>query len=246
MGLMIQPDMVAELAGSNQFRSSGLMARFFYAVPVTNVGSRNVRKRSRVPDSLLFAYDAAVAAMLADYPPPAGESLQPKILCFDELAEDLWLDFSQEIEDQLSEGSALDAIRDWLSKLAGATARVAALIEIATVGLDARTVGLESMHQAIKLARLMIPHTQAAFGLLGADSTESDAIHVLKWIRGQGLSEFTQREAHRALESRFKNVEKLKKSLDKLRAMDCIRQIQRNQPSGRPSTIFSVNPGVLS
>ena len=246
MSLMIQPDMVAELAGSNQFRSSGLMARFFYSVPVSTVGKRNVRKRFRVPTVLLDAYDAAVTALLVDYPPPPGESLKPKVLSFDNLAEDMWLDFSQEIEDQLGEGGALDSIRDWLSKLAGATARVAGLIEIATVGLDAHTIGVESMHQAIKLARLMIPHTQAAFGLLGADSTESDAIHVLKWIRGQGLSEFTQREAHRALESRFKNVDKLKKSIDKLRSMDCVRQIQRKQANGRPSTIFSVNPGVLS
>lgn len=246
MSLMIQPDMVAELAGSNQFRSSGLMARFFYAVPVTNVGQRNVRKRYRVPTVLLDAYDDAVTALLADYPPPHGESLKPKILSFDELAEDMWLDFSQEIEDQLGEGGALDSIRDWLSKLAGATARVAGLIEIATVGLGAQAIGQESMHQAIKLARLMIPHTQAAFGLLGADSTESDAIHVLKWIRGQGLAEFTQREAHRALESRFKNVDKLKKAIDKLRSMDCVRQNHRKQANGRPSTVFSVNPGVLS
>ncbi len=244
--LMIQPDMVNEVAGSNQFRSSGLMARFFYAVPVTNVGQRDVRKRYRVPTVLLDAYDDAVTALLSDYPPPHGESLKPKILSFDELAEDMWLDFSQEIEDQLGEGGALDSIRDWLSKLAGATARVAGLIEIATVGLSAQTIGRESMHQAVKLARLMIPHTQAAFGLLGADSTESDAIHVLKWIRGQGLTEFTQREAHRALESRFKNVDKLKKAIDKLRSMDCVRQNHRKQANGRPSTVFSVNPGVLS
>lgn len=246
LSLMIQPDMVAELAGSNQFRSSGLMARFFYATPVTNVGRRNVRKRYRVPDALIDQYDAAVMALLVDYPPPPGESLKPKILTFDELAEDTWLDFSQEIEDQLTEGGELDSIRDWLSKLAGATARVAGLIEIATVGLSAQVVGLESMHQAIKLARLMIPHTQAAFGLLGADTAESDAIHLLKWIRGQGKAEFTQREAHRALESRFKNVDKLKKAIEKLTQMDCVRQNPRSSTNGRPSIVISVNPGVLS
>jgi len=246
MSLMIQPDMVSELAGSNQFRSSGLMARFFYAVPVTNVGRRDVRKRHRVPDTLVDAYDAEVQSLLCGYPPEAGESLKPKILVFDELAEDLWLDFSQEIEDQQGEGGAFDSIRDWTSKLAGAVARVAALIEIATFGLGVHTVGLESMHRAIKLGRLMIPHTQAAFGLLGADSTEGDAIHVLKWIRGQGLTEFTQREAHRALESRFKTVEKLKKAIVKLRSMDCVRQIQRKQPNGRPSVVYGVNPGVMS
>jgi hypothetical protein len=97
-----------------------------------------------------------------------------------------------------------------------------------------------------KLKTVHIPHTQAAFGLLGADSTESDAIHVLKWIRGQGLHEFTQREAQKALEGRFRTVEKLKKAIAKLIAMECIRQIQKKLPVGRPSTVFIVNPGVLS
>ncbi|MHB8949183.1 MAG: YfjI family protein [Rhodoferax sp.] len=246
MSLMIQPDMVSELAGSNQFRSSGLMARFFYAVPVSNVGKRDVRKRHRVPDVLVDAYDAAVQSLMCGYPPEAGESLKPKILVFDELADDLWLDFSQEIENQHGDGGPLEPLRDWTSKLAGAVARIATLIEIATVGLGAEVVGLESMHQAIKLGRLMIPHTQAAFNLLGADSTEGDAIHVLKWIRGQALEEFTQRGAHRALESRFKTTEKLKKAIDKLHAWGCIRQIQRKTLNGRPSVVFSVNPGVLA
>ncbi len=246
LSLMIQPDIVADLAGSNQFRASGLMARFFYAVPVSNVGKRDVRQRHIIPMRTREAYEAAVFDLLADYPPEAGADTKPKALYLDNLAEEAFLDFSQEIEDQQGEGGAFDAIRDWTSKLPGSTARVAALLELAATGLHATTVSLESMHQAIKLARLLLPHTRAAFGLLGADAVDADLIAVLKWIRCFQLKEFTQREAQKAMEHRFKTVDKLKKALDALKARDCIRVETKKPTTGRPSTVIRVNPLVLS
>ena len=249
LNLMIQPDLTADLAGSNQFRASGLMARFFYAVPVSNVGKRDVRQRHVIPMMTREAYETAVSDLLADYPPQAGADTKPKALFLDDPAEDLFLDFSQTIEDQQGEGGAFDAIRDWTSKLPGSTARVAALLELASKGLHATTVSLESMHQAIKLARLLIPHTKAAFGLLGADVVEADVIAVLKWIRCNQLTEFTQREAQKAMEYRFKTTDKLKKALDSLKGRDCIRFEAKKNPvgrPGRPSIVICVNPAVLS
>jgi putative DNA primase/helicase len=247
MSLMVQPDLMSELAGSNQFRASGLMARFLWAVPATNVGRRNVFERYRIPDEVRDAYNAAVLAMLDGYPAEPGEGDKPVTLRLDDCAEELWLDFAQEIERQQGEGGPLDAIRDWTSKLPGAVARVAALLELASGGLGRDTVGLESMHQAITLARLLIPHTQAAFGLLGADALEADAIAVLKWIRGNGLEEFTQREAQKGMESRFRSVDKLKRAIDKLRDLDCVRvSKRRNGGSIRPSVVIQVNPACLS
>lgn len=246
LSLMIQPDIVADLAGSNQFRASGFMARLWYAVPVSTVGRRNVRQRNVIPAYTREAYSAAVLGLLADYPPEPGSENKPKALFLDDAAEELYLDFSQEIEDQQGEGGAFDAIRDWTSKLPGTTARVAALLELAEHGLSATSVSLESMHQAIKLARLLIPHTRAAFGLLGADVVEADVIAVLKWIRCNHLEEFTQREAHKAMEYRFKTTDKLKKALDALKVRDCIRVETKKIAVGRPSVVIRVNPLVLS
>lgn len=246
MILMIQPDLVQDLTGSNQFRASGLMARFFYGVPVSNVGSRNVRKRFLIPQALHDAYDAAVMNMLEGYPPAPGEKHNTETLVLDELAEDLWLDFSQEVEDQQGPGGAFDAIRDWTSKLPGAAARIAALLELATNGLQARTVSLESMDSAIKLCRLLVPHTQAAFGLLGADAVEADSIHVLKWAMGNKLTQFTRHEAQKAMEGRFRTVEKLQKAIDKLASMGCIRTETIKHLRGKRSVAITVNPAILS
>ncbi len=246
LSLMIQPDIVADLAGSNQFRASGLMARFFYAVPVSNVGKRDVRKRSYIPMPIRDGYKAAVLALLEGYPPEPGSDNKAKVLYLDEAAEMAFLDFSQEVEDQQGEGGAFDAIRDWTSKLPGTTARVATLLEFAEHGLNAANVSLKSMQQAINLSRLLLPHTRAAFGLLGADAVEADVIAVLKWIRCNDLEEFTQREAQKAMEYRFKTTDKLKKALDALKGRDCIRIESKKHAIGRPSIVIKVNPAVLS
>ncbi len=247
MSLMVQPDLMNDLAGSNQFRASGLMARFLWAVPVTNVGKRNVYERNRAPPEVVAAYNAAVLAMLDGYPPEHGTPDKPVTLRLDDCAEELWLDFAQEVEDQQGEGGRFDAIRDWTSKLPGAVARVAALLELAAGGLGRDTVGMEAMHQAITLARVLIPHTQAAFGLLGADALENDAVYVLRWIRGNGLEEFTQRDAQRGMHGRFRTTEGLKRAIDKLRDMDCLRVTKRrNQGTNKPSIVMQVNPRLLS
>lgn len=36
------------------------------------------------------------------------------------------------------------------------------------------------------LAELLIPHAQEAFGMLGQDVADSDAMFMLRWIRSEG------------------------------------------------------------
>ena len=220
MALMIQPDLMAELAGSNQFRGSGLMARFWYGVPHSNVGRRDVRQRRRISPELRDAYSAAVFGLMDGYPSEDAEAKRPRVLTLSAAAEDLWLDFSQEVEDQLIEGGELDAVRDWGAKLPGAVARVAGLLELAETGLRVEVVSQASMDRAISLGRRMVPHARAAFSMLGADVVEADANAVLSWVRANKYTEFSTRDAMRAMDSRFKTAAKLGKAIDKLKQLD--------------------------
>ena len=246
MVLMIQPELVAELAGSNQFRGSGLMARFWYGAPRSNVGRRDVRQRRRISNELRDAYSAAVFALMEGYPPEDARDRRPKVLTLSGSAEELWLDFSQEVEDQLIEGGALDGVRDWGSKLPGSVARVAALLELAEVGLQVEQVSHSAMDRAIRLARLMVPHAKVVFGMLGANVVEADANALLSWVRANRLEEFATRDAMRAMDSRFKTAAKLGKAIDKLKQLDCVRTYQRKNQGARPTTVIQVNPACLS
>lgn len=243
--LMIQPGLMSEIAGSKGFRDSGLLARFLFAVPETNVGQRDVRQHTSVPAELREQYEAAVMGLLDGYLCEPGAVPVVRVLTMDDTAREHWLDFSQYIEDRQAPGGEFDSIRDWTSKLAGAVARVAALLELARFGLSTDCVSFEPMDDAVRLAKVLIPHAQCAFGLLGTDEVDSDAQIVLRWARGQGTETFSLRDAQRAMHNRFAGVERLKKAMERLVDADCVRGDKRVQTGGRPSVFYRLNPALL-
>lgn len=242
-GLLLQPGVMAEVASSRRFRDSGLLARFLYAIPISNVGSRDVRKRAPIPDGVRDEYEHRLHQLLEGVPAPITA---PKTLTLCEAAREIWLDMSEAIEREQGEGGRYESISDWTSKLPGAVARIAALLQLATSGLETKEVGFECMDNAVTLARLLIPHAQAAFGMLGTDATDVDAGAIVRWVRVHGLVEFTKREAQRAQEGRFRSVDRLQKALDRLEHQDVVRSFKRHNKGAPPSTCYQVNPKALS
>jgi putative DNA primase/helicase len=243
--LMIQPALMSEVAGSKGFRDSGLLARFLYAVPATNVGQRNVRSHISLDPVTRERYETVVMRLLDNWLCEPGTVPQVQVLTFTPAALEIWHDFAQHIEDKQGDGGVFESIRDWTSKLAGAVARISTLLELVTTGLHATVVDYESMHLAVRLAEALIPHAMAAFGLLGCDSTEADALAVLKWVQAHGYEEFTRHKCQKAMEGRFRSVDKLKRALDRLDAMDCTREFKRRNKGAPASVYYKVNPKLL-
>jgi len=241
-GLALQPGVLSEVAASRRFRDSGLLARFLYAMPTSNVGKRDVRRRVAVPEKVRDDYEVALFRLLKDIPAVPNP---PRVLPLTEPALELWADFAQAIEDQQGEGGRFESISDWTSKLPGAVARIAALLELAEVGRDVEDVSELAVRQAVALGWLLIPHAQAAFGLLGADSVDVDAAAVLKWIRAGDLAEFSRPECQKALEARFRTVERLTKALKRLEDQHVIRCYDRRNKGARPTPMCQVSPKAL-
>lgn len=242
-GLLLQPGILADVAGSRRFRDSGLLARFLFAMPASLVGKRDVRQRTPVPGHVSETYARKLFELLDGY---RDHTVERQRLTFSDSARELWLDFAQAIEDGLGEGQTFEAINDWCGKLPGAVARIAALMEIAECGLHVDTVHEITMHRAIELAWLLIEHARAAFALLGTDEADNDAAFVLRWIRGEAVAEFRQRDAQKAMEGRFRSVERLKKALDRLEAGDVLRGYKRKNQRGPATMVYTVNPRILS
>lgn len=242
-GLALQPGVLSEVAGSRRFRDSGLLARYLYAMPASNVGKRDVRKRVPIPPSVADGYQAALFRLLENRPAVPSK---PTVLEFTDPAREAWLDFAQEIEDHQGEGGRYESISDWTSKLPGAVARIAGLLELAEIGLHADSVSETAVRQSITLARLLIVHAQSAFGLLGTDAIDTDAQAIVKWVRGNGLEEFSRRECQKAMEGRFRTLERLTKALDRLRHQDVIRFYTRKNKGAPPTEACIVNPKALS
>jgi len=241
-GLLIQPDVLAEVADNRRFRGSGLLARFLFAIPASNVGRRDVRAHAPIPAGVRDEYERRLHQLLDGVPGPVTA---PKVLALSDAAREAWLDMAQAIELEQGDGGRYESISDWTSKLPGAVARISALFELAEMGLAADEVSHSAMDRAIHLARLLIPHAQAAFGLLGTDATDSDAAAIVKWVRAGDREEFTRREAQKAQEGRFRSVERLQKALARLEQQDVLREFRRHNKGAPPTACYRVNPKVL-
>ena len=241
-GLLIQPDIMSEVAGSSRFRGSGLLARFLYAMPASNVGKRDVRKHTPIPDAVADEYRRYLFNLLEGVP---GALEAPKVLTMSDAALEVWLVLAEEIEREQGDGGLYESISDWTSKLPGAVARIAALLELAETGLQAEEVSHAAMDRALHLGRLLIPHAQAAFGLLGADAVDGDAAAVLRWIQGNEHTEFKRSDCHKAMSGRFRALPRLEKAMERLEQNHVVKSFTVRQSGHPPSQRFRVNPQLF-
>lgn len=241
-GLALQPGVLADVASSRRFRDSGLLARFLFTIPESNVGSRDVRKRSSIPSYIKSEYENRLGLLLEGREQVVSK---PRVIGMSDPAREAWLDFADEIEKQQGERGGLGAIADWSSKLPGAAARIAALFELAEVGPGTEAVSLDATERAIALCRLLIPHAKAAFGLLGGDATEADAGAIIKWAREARLLSFSRRDCQKAMEGRFRSVARLDKALERLVQSDSARVQKVPNKGAPPTTMVRMNPKLF-
>lgn len=242
-GLALQPGVLAEVANVRRFHDSGLLARFLFCLPESTVGFRDVRLRRPVPTDVRDRYARNLHALLAG---ADGKATAPAVIPFDPLARDRWLDFAQSIEDELRDGGRLESVREWGAKLAGQVARIAGLLRLAVAGLEVKSIDVDAVDRAVQLGQLLVPHAQAAFRLMGADQGEADAVHLLRWIKATGRREFDRATAHKALEGRFRSVDRLKAAAVRLAEWHCISD-ERHRPNerARPTPYYLVNPRLF-
>lgn len=242
-GLALQPGVLADIASGRRFRDSGLLARFLFAMPKSNVGTRDVRQRHTIPSYVQRDYESKLFDLLEGR---ANQVLtKPRRLPMTDSALAIWLDLNADIETRIGEGGELEVIADWGSKLPGAVARVAALLELAESGLGATEVSHDVTVRAVALGRLLIEHAHAAFGLLGADATDGDAAAVVKWAVANSLTQFKKSTAQKAMEGRFNSVSKLNKAIERLEAGDVVRVEKVPNKGARPTTMIYMNPKLF-
>lgn len=241
-GLLLQPGVLSEVASNRRFRDSGLLARFLFAIPESNVGKRDVWQRLTIPKLVSTEYANRLHGLLDGRNQPTA---RPRVLSMTDAALEAWLEFSGEVEKEQGEYGGLGPISDWSSKLPGAAARIAAILELAENGCDAEEVRLESTERALRLCRLLISHAHAAFGLLGVDSIDSDAMAIVKWSRNDKRISFSKRQCQKAMEGRFRSIDRLDKALERLRISD-VALIEKVPNKGtRPTSMIRMNPKLF-
>ncbi|MCK6545639.1 MAG: DUF3987 domain-containing protein [Thermoanaerobaculia bacterium] len=244
LGLAVQPDVLRSLLAKNAVRERGLLARFLFAMPKSNVGFRTIAPPP-VEASVIAEYGAKLRSLLAheDRFDDDGD-LRTTTIRFTKDALASFIAFETEVEAMLRPEGELVAITSWGSKLAGAVARLASILALADAQ-KATEVGAEHVAAAIEIGRYAIPHALAAMSEAGIDRTLADARSVLQWIAKNELTEVSRREIHQALRTRFPRSTDLAGPLVTLEERGFLRPITGDDRPGRPSERYEVHPRAL-
>lgn len=242
VALAVQPAVLNELVNQPEFRARGLVARFLFSLPPQRAGTPNYDETA-VPEPIAREYDGVLRRLLnLQLVDPA------RVLRFDADARDTWLAFAVEVERKCAEGGELASIVDWISKLAGATARIAGLLHMGDLAETdepwTEPVSRATAERAIALSRYFLAHTRVALGAALPDNHTKDAEALLAWMRGR--STFTVRQVQRSLNQRFESADRVRAVVGLLAEHGYVRALPlplatRGRP---PKETFEVHPDL--
>lgn len=242
IGVLSQPETLKELRGIKGADDRGLIPRLLLAVPVDNLGTREIDP-AEIEPSVVAAYDAR----LRDLAGNLWRQPDPVDVTFEDAARKRLLDFMAEIEPMLRPDGELRELGGFAGKLVGAAARYAVLHHLGHYGAAGLTIPVHehSVARGIAIARYSIEHYRYATRANGWRPELELAQRILRWCRDGSRSEFSRRDVQNGLG--VGTAAELDEPLTLLAEHGYVRAlgVQRTQRRGRnPSERFAVNPAV--
>jgi replicative DNA helicase len=244
--LMLQPAVLTAVARHSLLEGRGLLARFLFALPSSRMGTRRIAAPP-VPEPIEQAYGDVVASIVTSL----WDSADAAILQLSDTAHDTVIDFERTIEPEFLPLGKLHPIRDWGSKMTGATMRIAGLLHLAKHPVDAwnHPINAETVEDAIQLAKFFTSHAIAAFDAMHTDPLLDDAEYLLAVIKRLNREELSQRDMMvQGSRSRFRRVKDLVPVLALLEEHGYIGTVasENSGGPGRPaSPRWQVHPQLL-
>ncbi|WP_083817971.1 YfjI family protein [Nitrosomonas sp. Is79A3] len=247
-GLSPQPEVLRGLTEKPSFRGRGLLGRFLYVLPPSNLGYRTLDASPIFPD-YSARYEGILTGILnQEMANDSDDKPCPHILKITDDALQAWQSYALKVEAGMREGCTYAHLTDWAGKLPGAVIRIAALLHIAQHALLRpweKEISIEDMSAALRMADVLSVHALAVFDLMGADPALDGARVVLRWIEREGKPEFTFRDCYYAHKTRYKRTAELEPIMEVLIERHYIRPRALKQVQGRPSRIYEINPAIL-
>ena len=131
--LTTQPEVIEKLSSIEGARGRGLLGRFLYSMPKSNVGYRPY-KNTPIDPIAREDYRALVRAVLSIPDPLKGELREPAdpyMLHVEGEALEIYRKLHDQIEEEMREGGPLAGIADFANKLPGSAARLAGILHVA-------------------------------------------------------------------------------------------------------------------
>ncbi len=215
------------------------LALFLISSPKSTVGSRSFSAEA-IPEGIRSRYQDLIETILSD-----DNEQQP--ISLDDDAQAVLEGLFNEIESRLK--GDLAEISDWAGKFVGAVLRISGILHVMKYPKDSMfdSVDRETMENAAAIGRYFLMHAKAAYSLMGADTVNKDAQHLLSLIKRERLTEFSRRDAMRLCRS-FKTADSMQPVLDRLFEYGYLaaKPLPPAHGAGRkPSEVYLTNPAVL-
>jgi hypothetical protein len=251
-GLVIQPGILEDLPDSQRrrLRNSGMLARFAFAMPKSQVGFRQTRLVRPVPMALREAYDDAIAGLLPDPSEIVADAVDgdpaPVSLYLSPDALEVWQQFQEDIEPRMRPDGNLTSILDWAGKLPGMALRIAGLIHpLQSTGHE---IGKDAMQRAVALAHALIPHARAVFDGLGGDAAQADARKLFAFLLGRAAAgdvDVSKTDLTKAVHGHLSGA-RLDRAIQALQDRAILGQGASVSTGGRSRMMYPINPRIAA
>ena len=281
MGLIVTPETLKNLTSNSNRQPylKQLLSTMLFCLPKSNIGRRNIRNRKVVSPAVRAAYAYGIDFLLnipLDVIVDREEGRYrrvPWIIYLTEEALGLWLQFSEWLESQLTDGGKLEYLKDWAANLAEQALRLAGLCHIAWLiepsiepeplspssalsklfyqnwNINSK-ISRERMEIVLELCKKLLLHARAAYELIDDDKCIADAKYALNWILTHAEVDengaFFVRQNALHCTPRFKNskVERVIRALDILFEQNIV-SLPCKLATRKPTKIRFINPLIF-
>lgn len=243
LGLTIQPHTLSTICKNKTFRGRGLLGRFLYVIPKSNIGKRKLDIPSMTAE-VKIQYEKKIKSIFKHHFDSNNHPDRITKIPLNPEAYSKWLEYAKLVESLMGEEiGLLSHITDWAGKLPGAVARISGLLHVMrhadTSPMECEIV-LEDMEAAVKISHCLVNHALAVFDLIEKDCSLEIAQLIIRWLKENRFQDFTFRKCQRKFR-RYKK-DSLRSGIDLLKEHEYLKEWQLKPEAGRPSDVFDVNP----
>lgn len=255
IGLMPQPNMMVGVFDKNkQAIDSGLLNRFIYFIPTSNLGFRS-HKAPPINEKVQQRYFDGLT-MLLDIEPRYNTQgqIEARIINLSQEARKLIDQWRSQIEIMMRPNGELAELKSWASKATDQAGRIASLFHCIRYAADEPeqiALGFEDMQNAISLVRQSIPHLQKAFHIMGGSPKITGAVKLLEHLRvklkDNNSKQTTAREIYQVKKkaSGFKSMDDVRSYLEILEERGYVKLVtERGVHGGQPTQLVFLRPDL--
>ena len=204
-------------------RSTGFLARFLVCWPESTIGTRKFKAAQSWGN--LARFNGRIGQLLEQIRINEKGGVEPVILGLTPEAQDVWIQYHDEVEAQLGPLGEFVNVKDVASKSADNAARLACILHAFEHGLSA--ISADSMGRACALAFWFLGEAKRFLNHIDMPPETLRAKRLNDWLleraKAEGMAQLSRRDIQR--EGPIRDGDQLTAAIERLTQMNRIKQV---------------------